>query len=391
MRHIEYKELCSWFEKGFVQYEEIALALSAAWNSRQNIILFGKGGYGKSEFAEEFGKFLVEKNQISPKDTYVLSLNASSTEDKLLGGTDMKKLMTDGEICYLLQYAFTNFKYVIFEELFDASPLVLSSLKDILQSGYVRNGNQVEKVKTEMIVGCTNFTRENFVTDNSTEALMQRFMLSMEVVWENHDIICYKEMFKKRFPNIETTTYELFLQVIDEANSSVGQVIGHEYVSPRSAVKGFNILKENDFNYRVLKYVYSISRGYEKIKDRIERLSAVIKNKKEITDFAETIGQVVEKTLSDNTLRNVQRVDSYVVVLKALENAPAALDENAGYLKLVKNIIKEQALNVFSLIKSKASITKATGIFQRIVDTEISDAKAVAEINAELLNFYEKR
>lgn len=389
MRHIEHKELCSWFAKDFVQYEEIALALSAAWNSKQNIILFGKGGYGKSEFAEEFGKFLVEKNQISPKDMYVLSLNASSTEDKILGGTDMKKLMTEGEICYLLQYAFTNFRYVIFEELFDASPLVLSSLKDILQSGYVRNGNQVEKVKTEMIVGCTNFTRENFVTDNSTEALMQRFMLSMEVVWENHDIACYREMFKKRFPNIETTSYELFLQVIDEANSSVGQVIGHEYVSPRSAVKGFNILKENDFNYRVLKYVYSISRGYEKMKDRIERLSAVIKNKKEITDFAEEIGQVIETALNQKG-RNVQRLDAYVAAIHALKIAPAALDENAEYLKQVKQVIKEQAFALFYLIKSNASITKSVGIFQRIVNTNLYNSAELECINEELLNHFKK-
>ena len=390
MRHINYKEVCSWFGKSFVQYEEVALALSAAWNSRQNIILFGKGGYGKSEFAEEFGKFLVEKNQISPKDTYVLSLNASSTEDKILGGTDMKKLMTDGEICYLLQYAFTNFRYVIFEELFDASSLVLSSLKDILQSGYVRNGNQVEKVKTEMIVGCTNFTRENFVVDNSTEALMQRFMLSMEIVWENHDISAYREMFVKRFPNVAPLQYEMFLQIIEEANSTVGNTIGHEYVSPRSSVKGFNILQDNDFNYRILKYVYSISRGYAKMKDRIGRQILIIENKKAITEFAETIGNFVSSNLIDKSIRNVKRVDAYVIVLKALENAPAALDENADYLQHVKNIIKEKAKNLFSLIKNQASLTKATGIFQRIVDTEINDHKAFEELNKELLKHFGK-
>jgi len=150
-----------------------------------------------------------------------------------LGGLDIKKFQEEGEIIYLLKNAFVSSEFVIFEELWDAFPSVLLILKDILTSGYVRIGNESFKIKTKMIVACTNRGREEVVSDNSTEALMQRFLFEKEIVWTTHTSAEYRQALTKAVKNVN-----------ENAAKAVGKICGKvaegEYIpSPRTAYKAY--------------------------------------------------------------------------------------------------------------------------------------------------------
>lgn len=176
----------------YVFMEKTKAALDVALKTQKNILLFGPGGHGKSEYSAEY---LYEKG-ITP---FTVSVGKGTTIDKLLGGFDIKKYDATGKIEYLLENSIFNHEYGIIEEMFDAPDYVLEQLKDTLSSGYVRNGTQVFEIKTKMIIGCTNKTREEFAKNDSLKALMERFPLEHNVIWDNYNDTAYNTLLEKRF------------------------------------------------------------------------------------------------------------------------------------------------------------------------------------------------
>lgn len=259
-----------------------AKELAWAWNSGENIIFFGKGGYGKSVAAEMFGNFLLENDFISTTP-YVLAFGQGMTEERLLGGLDIKKFQEEGEIIYLLKNAFVSSEFVIFEELWDAFPSVLLILKDILTSGYVRIGNESFKIKTKMIVACTNRGREEVVSDNSTEALMQRFLFEKEIGWTTHTSAEYTQALMKAVKNVN-----------NDAAKAVGHICGkvaaEDYIpSPRTAFKAYKSYVVNGAEslagiYGFEKIVreeqrnLEIKLSWEKVLDDIEKFKVIYNN-----------------------------------------------------------------------------------------------------------------
>jgi dihydrofolate reductase len=102
----------------FVFTENLEKALNLAFSSEENIILFGKGGFAKSEFSNAFFNNL----SITP---FVQTMGSGTTTDRLFGGIDIKSFNETGKIEYLVENSFMNHEYVIFEELFDAPDYIL--------------------------------------------------------------------------------------------------------------------------------------------------------------------------------------------------------------------------------------------------------------------------
>ena len=173
--------------EGFVYMDNVRKVLDVAKATSQNVVLFGKGGYGKSEYTLDY----LREHGIDP---FVQTMGTGMTTDRLFGGIDLKKFNEAGKIEYLVENSFMNHEYVIFEELFDAPDFILEQLKDILSSGVFRNGTQIFEIKTELIICCTNRTREEFSKNNSLKALMERFPLELEVKWEQHNRITYENL-----------------------------------------------------------------------------------------------------------------------------------------------------------------------------------------------------
>lgn len=176
----------------YVFMDKTLEALDVGMKTDKNVVLYGPGGHGKSEYSIEY---LYEKD-IAP---YVITMGTGMTTDRLFGGLDVRTYEETGKIEYLVENSFMNHEYVIFEELMDAPDFILEQLKDILSSGQFRNGSQIFAIKTRFIVACTNKSREEFMKNPSLKALMERFPLEHQVVWDNYNEASYLTLLEKRF------------------------------------------------------------------------------------------------------------------------------------------------------------------------------------------------
>jgi len=236
--------------------------------------MYGPGGYGKSDAAVLFHKFLVQE-EILPQDNraFVMSFGQGMTEERLLGGIDMPTFKDTGELLYLLKKAFVNYEYVIFEEIWDAFPAVLLILKDILQSGEVRMGDQTMKIKTRMVVACTNRSRDEVVEDDSTEALMQRFHFEKEVSWKSFKKNDYLKSFTVASPTLVEQNPILANAVAEicEEVSTLFKSKGERPVSPRGAGKSFYSAICND-SIECLTSVHGFESETKKMMTRIKEM-----------------------------------------------------------------------------------------------------------------------
>jgi hypothetical protein len=243
----------------------------------ENVILYGPGGYGKSESSLAF----FESKGIEP---YIMTLGTGTTVDRLFGGVDLPKFNETGRLEYLVENSFMNHEYVILEELLDAPDYILEPLKDILSSGKFRNGSQVFEIKTKLIICCTNKERAEFSKNNSLKALMERFPLETKVVWKEHNRITYENLFKTRIGHSDP-----MLTYILEEFAKSGTTI-----SPRIALKAFNII--NQCGPDSLSFIADFNGKSDILKLAIGKFKSL----KEITDLVKTCKEITDKYVAIN-------------------------------------------------------------------------------------------
>lgn len=262
-------------------------------------------------------KFYEDKG-IEP---YIKSLGKGTTIDSLMGGIDLnlfqngiideeatalKRAETGdntivvyskkpGAIEYMVENSFMNHEYVIFEELFDCESFVLETLKDILTSGYFRNGTQVFEVKTKQIICCTNRERKDFINDDvSLAALLERFPLEIRVVWPSYAAANYDKMFKVCFNKNNKLISNILAEmhtngVTISPRTAVKILFGVEsqgvdyldYVAEFSTEKGKKILKESIKKYESLNQAEEIFDKIQALKDSLDALPS-----RKIEDFS---------------------------------------------------------------------------------------------------------
>lgn len=202
----------------FIKSSKVAAILNAGYKSSQNVILYGAGGYGKSEMSLAFLRQIgARESQICVK-----SLSVGSSVDDLFGGINIKTLQDCGRIEYNLDSSIWSYPFLILEEAFDAPLRVLEALKDTLTSGYVRNGAQSYKIATKFIIVCTNRSKADLIEDESSKALMERFPLSLRVEWETHTWADYAELINCVFgeiPEMAEVLLKYMLESIKEDSS----------------------------------------------------------------------------------------------------------------------------------------------------------------------------
>lgn len=176
----------------FVFMDKTINVLNVGFQTCKNVILHGPGGHGKSEMTLDF----LKSKGIEP---YVITMGTGMTTDRLFGGLDIPTFEKTGKIEYLVENSFMNHEYVVFEELFDAPDFILEQLKDILSSGVFRNGTQIFPIATKFIICCTNRTRDEFSKNMSLKALMERFPLELNVIWDNYTEISYNRLLESKF------------------------------------------------------------------------------------------------------------------------------------------------------------------------------------------------
>ena len=290
----------------FVYIDPTKKALELSFNCNENIILYGKGGHGKSELVEWF----LHNKGITP---FVKTMGAGTTTESLFGGMDIKKFNDTGMLEYLVENSFMNHEYVIFEELMDAPDYILEQLKDIITSKKFRNGSQVFHIKTKLIICCTNRTRDEFSKNDSLKALMERFPLEQKVEWDSYNRTTYGFMFKTLFGK-NYKTLEYILEKLAQADS---------IVSPRTAVKAAKILDANGGDYSCLEFIADFAGKNQKM---VQTEIAKYKTVEQVDVIIDSVKSMMTQcdALKLDTLDNIKNVktllrsiDSETKTLKA--------------------------------------------------------------------------
>lgn len=296
--------------------------------------MFGPGGYGKSDAAVLFHQYLKEEGVVDTIEPYVMAFGQGMTEEKLLGGLDIKKFQDDGELMYHLKNAFVSYDVVIFEELWDAFPAVLLILKDILQSRKVRMGNQIMDIKTKIVIACTNRSREEVVSDDSTEALMQRFLFEKEVKWTSHLYDDYIGAFKASGADTNDTIVKSVARICEETSKQGNDII----ISPRTAGKALRSAQINGLES--LNGMYGLTAA---LNTAMKKYSAEVeddKQNKELMTYIEMIRLLVSAKESNSAMKNL------IVMVKL-----SLLNEEVNKIR-----VRDACVNLMSSLKKALNL-----------------------------------
>ena len=264
-------------ENQFVYMDKTFQILDIGFGTRKNVVLFGAGGHGKSEATLAF----FEEKGISP---YVITMGTGMTTDRLFGGLDIPTFEKTGKIEYLVENSFMDHEYVIFEELFDAPDFILEQLKDILSSKTFRNGTQVFPIKTKFIVCCTNRTRDEFSKNMSLKALMERFPLELNVIWDNYTEITYNKLLESRFGKGEVDPMIPFLLQEYAKNGIV--------ISPRTAINAYEVYQSCGPD--ALTFIAEFSKKASLIKEAVKKFESMFEFNKLANEVNELMNSITD-------------------------------------------------------------------------------------------------
>lgn len=329
--------------ENFVFMNKTLSILNIGHTTGKNIVLYGPGGHGKSEITLEY---FAEKG-ISP---YVITMGTGMTTDRLFGGLNIPTFEASGKIEYLVENSFMNHEYVIFEEMFDAPDFILEQLKDILSSGVFRNGTQIYPIKTKFIVCCTNRTREEFSKNMSLKALMERFPLELNVVWDNYNEIAYNKLLETKFGEGNIDPIIPFLLQEYAKNGII--------ISPRVAVIAYQVFDQH--GPESLTFIAEFAKKPELIADAIKKYESTLKFREMSGEISELIDRLEANTMSSND-----------------ENRAFASDVDT--LKQKLDAIKRLTVND-DIAHMLASLSKAVGEKIKAFEKKQSVAKIMVEL-----------
>ena len=309
----------------FVFMDKTVNILNVGFSTAKNVVLYGPGGHGKSEITLDF----LKAKGIDP---FIQTMGTGMTTDRLFGGLDIPTFEQTGKIEYLVRNSFMNSEYVIFEELFDAPDFILEQLKDILSSGVFRNGTQIFPIETKFIICCTNRTRDEFSKNMSLKALMERFPLELNVIWDNYTEITYNKLLESKF-GVDNVDPVIPYLLQEYAKNGIT-------ISPRVAVTAYQVYDE--CGPESLSFIAEFAKKPSLIAEAIKKFESTLK----FRDLSSSITYSIE-TL--NTLPLVSREDEKMY--------RDSLEDLSKQLKDIKGlVVGDDVVNVHSqLVKAATS------------------------------------
>ena len=287
--------------KKFINMSGPSQVIKNALANNMNLILYGKGGFGKSEVCDELFSCAELKDRV-----FIKSLSEATTVEDLFGGINIKKMTDTGSIEYNCENSFANKEIVIFEEIFDANPQVLAALKDTLTSKEIRNGNQRFPIKTQIIIGLTNKTYEEVIEDDSTEALTQRFAVSYPFQYKI-DKLNSASLILNRYPDFGEDKLAAMIDTIAEMKD----------LSPRKIlemakyIKNMEIIKNRNYSEKITNNLMTPVINYMKTKtdkDVFKSLfNEIVTTKKSIRD-----GQISDYDSFIDARRNLEIINGII-------------------------------------------------------------------------------
>lgn len=268
-------------DEHFVHMEDTKKILQLALKTKTNIILWGPGGYGKTEIVKHYLDVLgiTYNTVVGYKDMMV---------EALLGIPDMKKLMDESKYEIAFEHSpFVGAKVLVLEEFMDVAPETAAALKDIITEGGYRTKDKFIASTIKQIIIITNKSPEDIGDDDSIKAFYyERFPLHHEVTWSTKTAKKYYDLFK----------YNTVLENNDCKKLSF--ICENVKPSPRLALEAVKV-------YSITKDITDIRhiRGFDNVD--IESLSEVIERSEHIFKFNEllySLLRLIEKASKDEAM-----------------------------------------------------------------------------------------
>ena len=297
MKNLNTQAEVSTIKDKFVFMDKTVQVLDIGFNTRKNIVLYGPGGHGKSEMTLEF----LKERGIDP---YVITMGTGMTTERLFGGLDIQQYDATGKLEYLVENSFMNHQYVVFEEMFDAPDFILEQLKDILSSGIFRNGTQIFPIKTEFIICCTNRTRDEFSKNMSLRALMERFPLELNVIWDNYTEISYNKLLESKF-GVDNVDPVIPYLLQEYAKNGIT-------ISPRIAVTAYMVYDQ--CGPEALSFIAEFTKKPSLIAEAINKFEATIKFRNLSAGLTNVLGE-----LNDAKIDSKEDETNYKQLIKNLD------------------------------------------------------------------------
>jgi len=211
-----------------------------------NSILYGPGGFGKSEIVKEFFKLY---------DIPIITKVGHSSMDveALLGIPNIKKLTEESEYEIVFEKSiFRNRGVLILEEFLDVKPTVAAALKDVITEGGYREGGTFIESRIGPIIICSNKSPDEVSIDASTSAFYrERFPFNKLVEWPSYTTKDYLNLLNLKFPNSDSDKKYITALLCEKS-------CGIEKISPRIAIKAFELFNSTE-SLETFKYVSGIN------------------------------------------------------------------------------------------------------------------------------------
>lgn len=148
----------------FIDRKHVVDGLFLSTLTGKNMFLFGPPGTGKSELVHEFA------NLVTDNGFFYKLMSSFSNPQELLGSLDMKAL-EEGIHKHDTTGMLPECRFAFLDEIFKSNSGCLNALLDIANEGHFRNGREIQKANTEVIVGASN----EVPSDESLMAFYDRF------------------------------------------------------------------------------------------------------------------------------------------------------------------------------------------------------------------------
>lgn len=229
--NLDSKQLEKFVNSKYIYCDKIAAILARALRTGKNVLLYGPTGHAKSAVVKDVIEHLGLENF-----TFIQDFGEGTDEASLWGGYNFQRMKEENILDFHPDRSFLNKEIAVFEELFDAPPQVLCSLKNTLTSKTLSKGASPYKSKNKVIIALTNKDPEEIASmGESYKALVDRFPLRMRVAWNDYSERAYEGMFEVLGMGSKTMRSE-FAKLIALASK------GGKHISPRTAVQAFEIV-----------------------------------------------------------------------------------------------------------------------------------------------------
>ena len=258
------------------------------------------------------------------------------TPDRLFGGLDIKAYEETGKIEYLVENSFMNHEFVIFEEMMDGADHMLEQLKDILSSGQFRNGTQVFNIKTSFIVACTNKSRDEFMKNPSLKALMERFPLELNVIWDNYNEASYLTLLEKRYGKGNVDPIIPFLLQEYSRNGIT--------ISPRIALDCYEIFEECGPDSLI--FIAEFARKPSLINEALAKFQSTIEFKKLGSEIEYLVTEMrgtknISTDQKEAFIVNYKKLEAHAKALKAMPAGEDLIQQHTALTKATADAMLE--------------------------------------------------